>query len=115
MNGAELFARRLLAFRFYAASGIWMRKVLLSSYKAKGLQQRTGVGGADLLRKKDVHQWRAGRHEDGNQTVASEVVHPTWRLYEAEAAPEPRGSPEVWVEGRSDRRQGIQVCGCEDA
>jgi len=39
MKRLEMFARRLLAFQFYAASGIGMSKVLLAVFlQRKGLQ-----------------------------------------------------------------------------
>jgi hypothetical protein len=42
MKRLEMFARRLLAFQFYAASGIGMSKVLLSSYNAKAYSREMG-------------------------------------------------------------------------
>jgi len=42
MKRLEMFARRLLAFQVYAASGIGMGKVLPSSYNAKACSREMG-------------------------------------------------------------------------
>lgn len=76
----------------------------------KGLQQRNGVGGDELLTERDVI---SGGLVDIRKAIEFwlEKSYVLFRhLYEVKRTTEPTVRPEDWVEERSERGLGIQVC-----
>lgn len=94
----------LLCFRHWNEQGT---AVFL---QRKGLQHRNGVGDEDLLTERDVISgglldiWKA----IDLCLVRSHVLFR--RFYKSKTVAESRARHEDWVEERSERGQGVQVC-----